>query len=106
MVCGEILQVRQEKQESIDIIAKCCLSGILDTSLDIVPIQIELVFLSLIDLEHSASDNTNVDSAHNLLTILHHDFLEKLTVDELIYEPTCTANVLVDIGLQVARHIR
>ena len=73
--------------------------------IDIVPVLIQLVLLCFVELEHGARHDADVDAAHQLLAILHHDFLEHVAVYELVDEPAGTPHVLIDIGLQEPGHV-
>jgi len=64
------------------------------------------MFLNFVHLQHSACDNTNVNSAHDLLAVLHHDFFNHVAVDKLFDEPLGTSDVLVNVCLNISRHIR
>ena len=105
LICRKLLKPRQEEEQRVDIVAQRGLPWLLDTSLDIIPIQVQLVFLGLEDLEHGAGYDSDVDSTHELLAVLHHDLGEHLGVDELVDEPTCASNILIDVRLEVARHV-
>ena len=73
--------------------------------LNVVPVQIQLILFRFVELEHGARHDSDVDAAHKLLAILHHDFLEHVAVDELVDEPAGTPHVLIDVGLQEPGHV-
>ena len=105
MVVREILELRQEEEQRVDIVAQRGLSWLLDAILDIIPVQVQLVLLGLEGLEHGAGYDSDVDLTHDLLAVLHHDLREHLGVDELVDEPASASDILIDVRLEVARHV-
>ena len=67
--------------------------------LNVVPVRIQLILFRFVELEHGARHDADVDATHQLLAILHHDFLKHFTVYELVDEPAGTPHVLIDVGL-------
>ena len=105
LVRREVLQFGQHVQQRVHVPAKRRLSGRLNPTIDVVPILVEPMLFHLVNLQHSTGHDSDVDSSHNLLAVLHHDLLKHLCINEFADEPVSAAHVLVDIGLQVPRHV-
>ena len=105
LVLGVVLQLGKQVEQGEDVVTKDRLSGVLNALVNVIPVEVELVLLVFVDLEHGAGDNTDVHTSHQLLTIVHHDLFEHLWVDEFIDEPAGTSDIFINICLDVARHV-